>query len=295
MGPKRVSKPRPYWHVDAKWITGIMLLFVFSLTLVSYCLFQITAEKPAVDVLSTAMALALSKNGLDDEKDIVQFRQTLSQSPDKSIQPIPFLNIKIREQDIANLSPRETRLYLFRQIAEPLYKDGAQGLASLTNDPEIQKKMSDGVGLLGVFSLKTHQALQRVFYILGAISLVLLIPLVFFSRRFGRIASPGFIIIIASLPGAVLFNLINLSFKNSAAPKPPAQEEGMGAMASYAASTILPPLTQIVSNIYLTILLLGFGLILLSFTGKLIWWLTKKKRVSKQPSLVEVQDQAVGF
>ena len=66
-------------------------------------------------------------------------RQKIAESPNDTWQPIPSLNIVVREQDIAGLTPREARLWLFRQLAEPLYYEGPQGLASLATDPEMRK------------------------------------------------------------------------------------------------------------------------------------------------------------
>src|SRR5688572_13330556 len=97
-------KPRPYWHVDAKWITGLLLAFVLGLTLLVYTLVQITAEDPAVDTLSMTMALLFSPQGLDDETEIAQFRQQLSANSEASLQPILGLQITIQATDIANLS-----------------------------------------------------------------------------------------------------------------------------------------------------------------------------------------------
>ncbi len=74
MSGQRASKQRPYWHVDAKWIAGLLLFFVLSAGLLVFNLVQITAEGPAVEMVSTAMALAFSQKGLDDETEIAEFR-----------------------------------------------------------------------------------------------------------------------------------------------------------------------------------------------------------------------------
>jgi len=274
------SKTRPCWHVDAKWVTGIILTFTLSLSLLVFSLVSITAEKPAIDTLTIGLAIAFSQNGLDDETGVAELKQALKLSPDGTIRPIPGLKVVIREQDITGLTPRQIRLYLFRQIAEPLYKQGPEGLAALAGDPAMEKKMVEDSGVLGFLTLKTHRTLNSMFLILGAVSLVLFIPLVFFSYRFGRIASPGIVMFISSLPGALIFSGVNLALQNSSGNMQQAIEGGVGGMASFIASNILPPITQIIARNYLIFLLTGLGLIIVSVLGKFIYWLVRRKQGS---------------
>jgi hypothetical protein len=77
------SRPRPYWHVDAKWVVGLLLLGVLSLTLLVYNLVQVTDEEPAVDALSLALALVLSPEGIDDPQSVELILEQIRSSPDK--------------------------------------------------------------------------------------------------------------------------------------------------------------------------------------------------------------------
>lgn len=277
---KSRSKTRPYWHVDAKWLTGIILTLTLSLSLLVFSLVSVTAEKPAIDTLTIGLALAFSQNGLDDEAGIAELRQALKLSPDGTIRPISGLKVVIREQDITGLTPRQVRLYLFRQIAEPLYKQGPEGLAALAGDPAMEKKMVEDSGALGFLTLKTHRTLNSIFLVLGAVSLVLFVPLVLFSYRFGRITSPGIVMFISSLPGALVFSGASLALHNSGGNLQQAKEVGMGGMASFIASNILPPIIQTIARDYLIILLAGLGLIIVSILGRFIYWLIRRKQGS---------------
>ena len=191
MASDHARRSRPYWHVDAKWIAGLLLTLVLNLTLLLYGLVQVTAEEPAVDAMSMAMPLALSRNGLDNKTEAEEIRQRLRESPDGSIQPIPGLRLVVREKDIEGLSPREMRLYFFHQLAEPIYRGGSQGLVDMADDPEMRKSVQEGAGSLSMLTIETHIWLQRVLTILVTASFVVLIPLVLFSHRFGRLGSPG--------------------------------------------------------------------------------------------------------
>lgn len=277
MNRAHAPNPRPYWHVDGKWSAGLLLLFVLGPTLLLYSLVQVTAEKPAVDTLTMALALSFSRQGLDDETEIAEMPQRLRASPGGSFQPIPGLRIVIHEQDIAGLSPRQARLSFFRQLAEPLYRQGPEGLIALADDPEMRKSMAGGAGPLGILSLQTHQSLQRALVVFGIVCLVLLVPLVWFSHRFGRLGSPGCVLFAASVPGTILATII-ASTAGQASRTPPPDEAGMTGMAGYLASHVLPPLAQVMSRSYVIFLALGLGLMLLALLSNFIWWLTHRDR-----------------
>jgi len=209
--------------------------------------------------MSMTMALMFSRQGLDDETEIAEFRQRLQSAPGGILQPLPGLRITVREADIAGLAPREAGLYLFRQLAEPFYRGGPEAMAALADDSEMQKAIAGGGGLLGIFSAQTHRALQSASTILALISLALLPFLIFFSYRFGRLGSPGCVLFVASLPGALIFAF--LARAAQPLPTPPAGEEaGLSGMAGYLASNLLPPLAGIFSRNYLIVLGIGFGL-----------------------------------
>lgn len=276
MGKELASKPRPYWHVDAKWITGLLLVLAFTVTMMLYALVQITAEQPAVEMLTKAMALMFSQNGLDDPTEFTEISQRMRVSPDKTVQPIPGLRITVREQEIRGMTPREMRLYFFRKWAEPIYQDGVQGLAALADDPDLKSQIIQGGGFFNVMTLKTHQALQQVLAIATIACLLLLAPLVFFSYRFGRVGSPGCVLFIASLPGAILFTFISLAVRPMTSP--PVQESGINGMIGYLLSNTLPPLAQIASQSYLVFLALGLGLMLLAVSSSTVWALRQRSR-----------------
>src|SRR4030067_829815 len=108
------------------------------------------------------------------------------------------------------------RLWFFRQLAEPLYYEGPQGLAGLATDPEMRKNMEGGIGPPGFISAATHSKLQKTFYVFGSISLALMGLLVFFSYRFGRLGSPGCVIFLAALPGLIALSMVRGWLEHSA-------------------------------------------------------------------------------
>nr|MBC7245570.1 hypothetical protein [Chloroflexota bacterium] len=267
MKEENVRKTRPYWHVDAKWVTGLLLVFVLSLALLVFNLVQITAERPATDIMATMIANMFSRSGLDDESEIAQMRQALRASPDGMLQPIPGLPIVIREKDIAGLSPRQIRLYAFRQVATPLYRKGVTGLTAQVSDPEIRKNFAGGIGILELFTLKTHQNLRRALLLLVGICLLLLIPLIFFSYRFGRLGSPGVVLFMASLPGAVFSLLLGALATEAQNLLLPGGASGLTGVLGHMMAGVLPQIEPIIARNYLIALTLGVALILLAVLG----------------------------
>lgn len=158
------SKPRPYWHVDAKWITGILLLFLLNATFLLFILMLVTAPDMGIDLLTVALASSFSREGLDQKADMEIMHEKIAESPNGEWQPIPSLNIVVREEDITGLTPREMRLWFFRQLAEPIYYEGSQGLANLSTDPDLQNNTETELGLVGFISAETHSKLQRFMY-----------------------------------------------------------------------------------------------------------------------------------
>ncbi|HET7010375.1 MAG TPA: hypothetical protein VFI11_06335 [Anaerolineales bacterium] len=266
-------RPRPYWHVDAKWITGLLLSLVLALTLLTFALVRVTAERPAVDALTMLLAVSFSQNGLDDETEIAEMRRMLEADADGEIQPMPDLAITVRVADLAERTPREIRLAFFRKMAEPLY-GGEAAINELAADSETREAMARG-GVLSVLSSKTHELLQRALTVLGILSAVLALALIYFSYRFGRLASPGCVLFVAALPGAALFGFLGWAFNP---PGPSAgPDSDMTGMLSSLASNVLPPLAQIAAWVFLAAMALGILLIFLSIVGGLV---SRRRRAS---------------
>jgi hypothetical protein len=288
MNTSGYSKARPYWHVDAKWITGILLLFLLNLTFVIFILVQVTAPKRGIDLLTILIASSFSREGLDQEADLDIMHQKIAESPNGAWQPIPSLNIVVRENDIDGLTPREMRLWFFRQLAEPLYYKGPQGLASLAPDPAMGKNMVEGgIGPFSFISAETHNKLQKIFYGMASSSLVLMGLLVFFSHRFGRLGSPGCVLLLATLPGLIAFSALRGWLEQGV--EKASQPTEMTAIALYTqlinrlAAEALPEIVQMAIQMYLILSLLGIALIFLALLGSL--FLRKRKNKSSEKQL----------
>jgi hypothetical protein len=268
------SNARPYWHVDAKWITGLLLILLLNGTFLLFILTQVTAPEPGIEILTVVLASSFSREGLDQEADMQIMRQKIAESPDGAWQPIPGLNIVVRAEDIEGLTPREMRLWFFRQLAEPIYYGGQQGLANLATDPEMAKNMEGGIGPMGFISAETHGKLNRALIVLGSLSLALLGLLIYFSYRFGRLGSPGCVIFLSAVPGLVLFSGMRGWLEGGGQNPNPGTEETYitvyTQMISRLAVDALPDVVQKAIQTYLLLVILGFALMLAALIGALI-------------------------
>jgi hypothetical protein len=286
MNANGFSKARPYWHVDAKWITGILLLFLLNVTFVMFLLVKVTGPKQGIDLLTILIASSFSREGLDQEADLAVMHEKIAESPDGAWQPIPSLEIFVREEDISGKTPREMRLWFFRQLAEPIYYEGGQGLANLATDPEMAKNMEGGIGPFGLLSAETHSKLQKICFVFGSVSLVLIGLLVFFSYRFGRLGSPGCVIFLAALPRLFVFSMLRGWLEHGAGDL--TQSTEVTAVTMYAqpvarlATDILPDIVQMAIQTYLTLSVLGLGLIFLALIGPLFVRKREHQSLSEQ-------------
>ena len=287
MASDKVRKPRPYWHVDAKWITGILLLFLLTLTILIFILVQLTAPKQGIALLTTMLASSFSyeSGGLDTPDDVNIMREKIAQSPNGEWQPIPGMQIVVRAEDIAGKTPREARLWFFRQWAEPLYYDGAEGLANLMTDPDMQKSVEEGVGPLGFMNAGTHSKLKIAFAISGAVSLLFLGLLAIFSYRFGRLGSPGCVIFLTAIPGLVFMLGLRGWIEQTAQNPTGGGEETFITRYAQLAADVLPDVVRQAIQTYTILIFLGLGLMFLALIGAIFI----RERPGKAPASVKTE------
>lgn len=265
MTPKSptIKKPRPYWHVDAKWISGIVLLLLLSMTALLFLLWQITARTRGIDLLTTLLASSFSyqNGGLDDEGDVRLIRAMIAAAPNKQWQPSPGLDIIVHEADIEGMTPRQVRLWFFHHIAEPLYEQGPSGLTSVVSDPGLQASIEQSTRPLGFISARMHTYLLWVLGGATLFSLLFLGLLVRFSQGPGSLSNPGAVLFLAGLPGALLWGVLRGWLRQAGAALAGSQAQEAVKLYTQLAVDVLPPVIQQALQIY--IFLTGFGLVLL--------------------------------
>ncbi len=291
MKPESAVKARPAWIGDAKWVVGILAFFVVAATALVMSLTKLTEREPALTMMSTVMATLMSPQGLDDPGDADKLRAHLKAvSPGASFEPIP--GVSITAADIEGKSPRELRLMIFRRLAEPIYdrstfasagnfsKNGnTPGVNLGTNTPGVNgppeptvasAATADQLGVLVLLGNESHQRVLSIQTILLGVSVGLLLLLIYLSTGFGRLASPGWVLVLVAAVPTTLTFLIQMSLRTHP-PAPPTGEPSIATVAASAATDVAPTILVAVASVYRPLLLVGIGLVLIATIGGITW------------------------
>ncbi len=275
-------KTRPSWQTDAKWVVGIVAFLVVAATALVGSLVKLTERETAMTLASTVMATMFSPSGLDDPRDVDLVRAELETDPDQTLEPLP--GVTITAADVEGKSPREIRLLLFRRLAEPIYDHGT--FADSTNEPAANvdeqgliTPTADQVGLLVLLSNESHQLILKVQTIALIVSALLLLLLIALSTGFGRLVSPGWVLLLVSGLPMIILTLASLYLERSS-PAPPTGEPSIATVAASAAADLAPTVLAAVRSIYAPLLWTGLGLILVATLGGLAYHLWQRRTVA---------------
>jgi hypothetical protein len=258
MKPSAKDHTRPYWHVDAKWICAILALFALGLALMFYTLSTVTKRDFAVRTSATVIGNLFSREGLDSDEGLKELQKKARNTPGDTVTPIKeFPAITIPKEDIQTLEPRELRIKLFSQLTGTVYDKGLEGAADdFTNNPKDREEFINQASVLGVFTESTHQTVKTLFWITAIVAIVFLAGVIYFSAGWGRLVSPGLLLLLVGIPGSI----IGLFIANMAG-------EGGGPLAN------LPDIRQDLSDSfnrsYLFATIVGVFLLLVAFIGKM--------------------------
>lgn len=251
---------RPYWHVDVKWIAGIVAFLVLSICLLLYNLAVLTQRDNAVTISATVVASLFSPKGLDDTSGLKDFREQVVKMPGDMVAPIQqFPSIKISKHDALTLSAADLKIALFSQVTGPIYDLGLPAAArQFTANTADQQKFINQAQLLGLLTKGTHDTVQHLFILALVVSAVFMIIVIFFSTGWGRLVSPGIILLLLSPIGS-LAALILLN--------PPDRSDSLtAAIPGHIGQAVGTSL----SHSYIGAMLLGLILIVAALIGKII-------------------------
>jgi hypothetical protein len=268
---KSVKKPRPYWHVDMKWIGGIGFFFALSATLLLYNLSALTERDRAVNISATVVAGLFSRQGLDDESGLAELRAKAALLPGDTVAPIPqFPFVTITKQELQTMSARDLRVKIFSQITGPIYDKGLSGAAaSFTPNPDEQKKFEKDATLLGVFTKTTHEVLQGAFVIALIVTFVAAAEMIFFSAGWGRLVSPGLVLLLVSPVGAIISLMLLHPPMNGDAPL------------AQVPSGVAQQIGDIMARSYLFTAILGVALLVIALIGKITVTILRRRQAAK--------------
>lgn len=273
--PDKPQKPRPYWHVDAKWLFGLVLCVVLGFWLLLVAAHRVTSRDIGIDLMTNMVTMGIAKNGAVDQAGLDELKRKISESPTKSIQPIPGFPATITEQDLA-LPPEQVIDRVFRQITEPLYDKGARKFAQeQTSDKTQQDKFVNDASLIGLISKEGHDKIGG--WVLAGFLVVCIIAAgaIWFSAGFGRLVTPGLVLLLVSFPGLILFSGLRAWVSQPAERTVEAQDISQAFMA--ARGSFLP-VAEAGQQTYKLAVLLGIGLLVAALLGKIIVHAVRRAR-----------------
>lgn len=241
-------KLRPYWHVDLKWIFGILTAFLLSIFLLLFTIGTLTSEKTAIPLAAQIVAMQFSKNGLDDVKDVEILKSKYLSTNHDTFYPLQGQDVSITRSDLQTLSPRELRLKIFRQIVEPFYYE------------KIDEKTKKQAGILAFINQTTHKIIDQITIISFILFVLSLTGLIFFSYQYGKLISPAVVFLfVSTLPSAFLFIIAHArSNKENSGPIP------------FLPNDIAQELAKTLAAPYNFIFFTGIGLLVAVFVIKLL-------------------------
>lgn len=261
-----ISRPaRPYWHVDAKWVSGLALALCWTLTLLALTAYQLTRPETATVVGGQLLAGMTSLGDEGEETDqtaVDEFIAQVEAAGPGGLQPIPGMEATISVDDLARYTADELRVHLFTQVAEEVYWQGAQAA-----EASGQSRLSS-LGLMALLTNESHQRVRSALIGLLAADMVLLALVVIFSAGWGRLASPGLVLLASGLPGALIITPLTLSLRQTLTAATPTAGglAGMGQVAGPA----LVPVADVAMRTWLGSALLGGLLLVVAIAGGLL-------------------------
>ncbi len=254
---EKTARVRPYWQVDAKWLCGLLSLVALGGGLLLLTLATATGPDRGVELSATVMASLVSKDGLDGPIDTSQLRQRLSQSRTGKIAPLAeFPMVQISAADL-ELKPRALRLKIFGQIARPIYEEGLEAAAKrFTSNPVEQKQFEGQAAALGLLTRKNHDRLLQMAEIALGVAVLAMVGVIGFSWRWGRLASPGLILVVAGVPGLVVGIVLG--------------QVGSGAGSGGGVVVEVLKAIRDSGSLYPSVAMVGGGLVLLAGMGRLV-------------------------
>ena len=244
---------------------------------VLYSASKLTERDVATGVFSGVMT-TFAKEG-EGSEEFGEIQALAAASPDEEF-TIEGITLPVKGSEIASLSYDETVDLVVGRIAEMLYTDGPESVeqffaASPVADSEEASQGESSEFSLGLFALltkDTHDIIRRIFTFSLISVLVLAVPLIFFSRRFGRLGSPGVVLAVGAAPFGLLWLITKQATKS-------AGQDGVdGALAG-----AISPMAEDVSTTFLWLLVIGVALVLVAVAGNIGFALWHRSQPTPTP------------
>lgn len=222
---QKIIKKRPYWFVDAKWISGIIFLVFFITGILFLNISQIISQNNVIDTATAKIESSIEEetskffdssgkplvqdkkiilSGLNTAKDKAEELKNNAEDSAKAINPLNF------GKDLALLAAYKLEGLMYARVSDAL-GTAADKISSIDlKEANIKDKIMAEIAIPKVYSQKQYLRYRHDAIILLIIALIFLSAAIYFSTGFGRLSTPGFLILMATFPGFFII----MSFDN---------------------------------------------------------------------------------
>ena len=236
-------KKRPYWHVDAKWICGIIFLVLFITGILFFNISQIISKNNVIDtatgniessikdevskffdstgkpiIQNKEMILKVLSVANDEAREIDNKAKESAENAGSSIASSYariFQNPKDYAKKFATVLSYKLEGVLFNRISSTLDRTKDTIQSADLKDTNTKDKIMSQITIPKVYSEKQYQRYRNDAIMFLIIALSLLIAAIYFSSGFGRLSTPGFLILMASMPGFFILMSFDKYLKTS--------------------------------------------------------------------------------
>lgn len=304
--PELSHKERPNWYVDLKWVFSLLFILFFVSGLLIFNFSQIVSRRNVVDQMTANIQYSLQEKLNDFFQLANQFLKTnenyvkiilseakteldkLAQDTEKTakdieqgngekIQPIKGLNFSIEKNQIDKYS-KQIESAIYKEIASSLQNIQDKGLTNVTDREKWEHELVNKINFPKIYSEKLHRKYIIISSILFFISFLLFLSVIYFSYKWGRIFTPGLLILLTSIPGFYILNRAENYLINSYLES---LQDSNNFLIQIFAQAIYDAFDQQINSIYLVykvLLIIGIILIIVALTGKIYCYIKNKKK-----------------
>jgi hypothetical protein len=265
---------RPAWHIDLKWVFGLLFTAFLFETLFVFQIYKATRFETARKVeLAFLEAKLGAREKLNKLYPIIRLMALRSSESNLRLPNLPFA-VSFEREKILQLEEEEFSQYVMEQLVRETYYKGFDAVFGKTTFGNSNLFQDEGFNLLRMFftffSYQTNKLAKQILTILGLASALLFIPYFLFSSGFGKAISLGISMGLAGLPGYLLFSLAYKSASKGIL------SQGIGE--KFKQDMLLP--LNFAQQFYFWLLILAIILIIIGIMGNI--WQRRRSKTKNQ-------------
>jgi hypothetical protein len=196
---------RPSWHVDLKWLAGLLACVAVAVSCVLFSLRQVTERDTALPISSAILAAGISDRVTDEDYAAVQAQAAANPDGMISLGPVSLV---VKGSEITTLKKDEAARLIATDLAAVIYDGGSEKAETfIVPPPADSDKKALSLGPAGSLSADMHSSFQTYLILAVVITAFLLGVVMAMSRGVGRLGAPAFVVALGAAPLAGVWAL----------------------------------------------------------------------------------------